>query len=333
MRARLGWHLVLSLWMNALVVAIAVITLGAGLQIAITKPGHEPTLAMTLELFFGVLPVLPALVILLAGGITISRLQREGSLVSLQAAGRPLRTVGAWILVGAAPFAVAAQLLEAFPVGLAPDQSRLTSSGPTLFEGGGLYFVETRTGSRPPRAAALVFGEERLLLGEAPWGVRSDRQELRLQVQEEWDLSRHGGTVVTAVEPRAWSAKALRAPRSLIWGPEAGPVDVLTLQRWLLLEPWRADLRFARDGKLVAGLRVLVLLLLGLGPWLRPALGTFTRRSLSVAVLATAYVLLEIGCAGSAVVGELPSAAAAFGPALLFGGVGAFRWWRCDHGA
>ncbi|MFT7463808.1 MAG: hypothetical protein ACI9EF_002156, partial [Pseudohongiellaceae bacterium] len=252
------------------------------LDMALARGGDE----LLSEAFAALIAAAPSLcgpLLFVSAMMTIGRFHREGSLLSLATSGMSLRVVGGWLLLASLPFAGVVQW--AALAGVSGGESAVVADsarGGALVSGG--LFVRARTdGGRLGPAVVWPAGESRVLTGvELPGPANGSPSQVFLRVFEEWSLPESAvplsaslapsaRTTVTVERPWTWSGQLLDAPRSLVWDDVTAGLDLGTLQGWIAAEPHRADLVFARGVKLRAGLRVLLLIWIGCGFWLRPA--------------------------------------------------------------
>lgn len=327
-RAFVGTYLI-----TVAVTLISGASLFVGIDMALDRGGE----ALWTEAFAALVDVAPSLcgpLLFIAAMMTIGRFHREGSLLSVAAAGLPLRVVGGWLLLASLPFAVAVQLAAVYGEGsgaLPPSPPASSLSGGSLVDGG-LLLRSRRDGGRLGPAVVLPAAGSRLLVGvEQPPPAAAPRRQVHLRVFEEWDLAEGVQAMVSLEQPWSWSGQLLSAPRALVWEDGADAVALKTLQRWIDEEPGRPDLAFARAVKLRAGLRLLVLLWIGCGFWLRPAPGGLAARNLAALGAALAYLALEAACAAPGAVGALPPNLAGFAPLALASLYAAWLCRTCDR--
>ncbi len=356
MSPRLARFVVLRFWRDALAVAVALSLLTVGLDLALLKTDEAAGLEALKRSVGRLLPLLPVPVCFLAGAIGAARMHAERTLIALACAGHSLRRVAAAYALAALPLCLFAFAFEAFPLGAGPVPERAAAWGSPL-AGGGFFLRGAAGTAQAGRAAALLPAQERLLVGRALERGAADataRARVQLEVQEVWSLdssaprleaaglpavtepgvtepgvTEPGVTEPGVTEPgQIWSGLALLAPRSLVFGAEAGPLRLATLNAWLQDEPQRADLRFARDARFASPLRVLCVLLLGLALWLRPTLAAFFPRAAWSALWVAAYLACELYAGSLGVTGLLPPTLAAVAPACTFGLIGLIAFER-----
>jgi lipopolysaccharide export LptBFGC system permease protein LptF len=321
-----------TFWVTAALMLLSGVGLYLGIDMALARVG-ETAWNDALEGLAGAAPVLCGPIVFLAAMMTVGRFHREGSLLALAAAGLPLRVVGGWLLLASLPFAAVVQLVAV--LGGADHELGATdtdSNGGGHLADGGL-FVRARTdGVRVGPAAVLPAHEDRLLVGvELPAPAGAPRSQVQLRVFEEWMLGNRPTSVTRVAQPWTWVGQLLTAPHSLVTEEGADAVDLFTLQRWIEEQPWRPDLAFARAGKLRAGLRLLVLILIGCGFWLRAAPDNLLRRNVAAIAAALVYLVVEAAVAAPGAVGALPPDLAGYGPLAAAGLLAARNWWTCDR--
>jgi lipopolysaccharide export LptBFGC system permease protein LptF len=326
---RCARHFVAVFWRQVAITLLAAVGLVVGLELAFGSD-DGPIVASLAERLADVAPSLPAPLAFIAVMGTLARFHREGSLPSLAAAGIPLRRAGLWILIGALPLAVLAQLFDAFPL-----SSRARTDAPSrtvALAQGALFTREGPASARLKDGAVLSLADERLYLGSAqrpPPG--SPESQVRLRVRERWDLTRAEGFAERLAAPELWVGQSLPAPRSLVFGTRAASPELATLQRWLASEPARADLRFARDVRLRSGLRVLAMVLIALAVWLRPTQRANLARGAIASLAVVAYLVVEGAVGSLGAVGTIEPSAAAFGPVAAVAAAALARSWWCDR--
>lgn len=310
-------------WLSAAFVALAI---GADLVQQPEAWGErEAGLTAFAASLAAILPTALSCVACAAAAFTLQSLRRDGSLLVVAGAGIPLARVALWIVVAALPLAALTACVACFPPAPLHDASPgvdAVTDVPVRLQGGGLLWGASPADRGAP-AAILLPAARRLILGRhMQSGPAAPGATIPVQVDEFVEL---GEASLHRVRPAHDTVHLVRVsvvPASLLAERERAALDVNTLRRWVEHEPRRHDLRWVLAGMLVAGPRLLALLLLVSALLLRPTVGRAAGRLLLCASAVAGVLGLEVWLAALCATGALAPDVAAWLPtglALLAG--------------